>query len=53
MCIVCESTCSDYRSYDNSRHYTCKKHQAEIEEKQKLVPGSELRKKHAVKKKEI
>jgi len=38
MCIVCESILSDYRSYDLSRHY--KKHQAEIEEKQKLVPGS-------------
>ena len=50
MCIVCESTLSDYRRYDLSRHY--KKHQAEIEEKQKLVPGSELRKDYVVKKKE-
>ena len=50
MCIVCESTLSDYRSYDLSRHY--KKHQAEIEEKQKLVSGSELRKDYVVKKKE-
>jgi len=50
MCIVCESILSDYRSYDPSRHY--KKHQAEIEEKQKLVLGSELPKEYVVKKKE-
>ena len=50
MCIVCESTLSDYRRYGLSRHY--KKHQAEIEEKQQLVPGSELRKAYVVKKKE-
>ena len=29
MCIVCESTLSDYRSYDLRRH--CRKYQAEIE----------------------
>ena len=50
MCIVCESTLSDYRRYDLSRHY--KKHQAEIEEKQKLMPRSELWKDYVVKKKE-
>ena len=50
MCTVCESTLSDYRSYDLSRHY--RKHQAEIEEKQKLVPCSELRKDYVIKKKE-
>ena len=51
MCIVCESTLSDYRSCDLSRHF--KKHQAEIEEKQKLVPRSELRKDYVANKKEI
>ena len=49
MCVVCKSTLSDYRNYDLNRHY--KKHQAEIEEKQKLVLGSELRKDYVVKKK--
>ena len=51
MCVVCESTLSDYRSYDLSRHY--KKHQAEIEEKQKLVSGSELRKYCALRKRKL
>ena len=41
---------SQITEVDLSRHY--KKHQAEIEEKQKLVPGSEIRKEHVVKKKE-
>ena len=50
MCIVCESTLLDCRRHDLSRHY--KKRQAEIEEKQKLVPGSDLRKDYVVKKKE-
>ena len=34
MCTVCESTLSDNRSYDLSRHY--KKHQAKTEEKTKV-----------------
>ncbi|XP_076346237.1 general transcription factor II-I repeat domain-containing protein 2A-like isoform X1 [Tachypleus tridentatus] len=50
MCIVCESTLSENRRHDLSRHY--KKHQVEVEEKQKLMPGSELRKEYVVKKKE-
>ncbi|XP_068229613.1 SCAN domain-containing protein 3-like [Palaemon carinicauda] len=50
MCIVCESTLSDNRRHDLGRHY--KKHQVETEEKQKLVPGSVLRKEYVVKKKE-
>ncbi|XP_068201631.1 zinc finger MYM-type protein 6-like [Palaemon carinicauda] len=50
MCIVCESTLSDNRRHDLSRHY--KKHQLQIEERQKLVPGSVLRKEYVVKKKE-
>ncbi|XP_076311275.1 SCAN domain-containing protein 3-like [Tachypleus tridentatus] len=50
MCIVCESTLSDNRRHDLSRHY--KKHQVEVKEKQKLMPGSELHKEYVVKKKE-
>ena len=42
MCIVCETTFSGNRRNDLSRHY--KKHQAEIEGKLKLLPGSDLRK---------
>ena len=34
MCIVCESTLSDYRRYDLSRHY--KKHQADKADKENL-----------------
>ena len=49
MCIVFESTLSDNTRHDFSGHN--KKHQVEIEEKLKLVPGSELRKKFVVKKK--
>ena len=48
MCIVFESTLSDNTRFDFSGHH--KKHQVELEEKQKLVPGSELRKTYAVKK---
>ena len=50
MCIVCETKFSDNRRNDLSRHY--KKHQAEIEGKLKLLPGSDLRKEYVAKKKE-
>ena len=50
MCIVCETTFSDNRRNDLSRHY--KKHQDEIEGKLKLLPCSDLRKKYVAKKKE-
>ena len=50
VCIIFESTLSDNTRHDLSGHY--KKHQVEIEEKQKLVHGSELRKTYVVKKKE-
>ena len=49
MCIVFESTLSDDKRHEFSRHY--EKHQVGIEEKHKLVPGSELLKKYVVKKK--
>ena len=49
MCIVFENIISDNTRHDFSRHY--EKHQVEIEEKQKLVPGSDLQKKYVVKKK--
>ena len=45
------STLSNNRRRDISRHY--EKHQGEIEEKQKLVPCSELRIEFLVKKKRI
>ena len=51
MCIVFESTLSDNKRHDFSGHY--EKHQVEIEEKLNFVPGSELQKKHVVKKKRI
>ena len=38
MCIVFESTLSDNTRHDLSEHY--ENNQVEIEEKQKLVPGS-------------
>ena len=50
LCIVCENTLSDNRRHDLNRHY--KKHQAEVEEKLKLVHGSELRKEYVIKKKD-
>ena len=49
MCIVFESTLSDSTRHDISGHH--KKHQVEIEEKQKLVPGSESLTKYVIKKK--
>ena len=50
MCIVCETTFSDNRRNDLSRHF--KKHQAEIKGKEKLLPSSDLRKEYVAKKKE-
>ena len=49
MCIVLKSTLSGNTRHILSGHY--ENHQVEIEEKHKLVPGSELRKKNVVKKK--
>ena len=51
MCIVFESTLSDNTRHDFSGHY--KKHQVKIEEKRKLVAGSELQKTYVAKKKRI
>ena len=50
LCIVCEINFSEYWRYDLSRHD--EKHQAKIQEKETLVPGSKLRKGYVVKKKE-
>ena len=49
MCIVFGRTLSDDTRHDLSGH--CKKHQVEIQEKHKSLPGSELRKRYVVKKK--
>ena len=46
MCIVFESTLSDNTRHDFSGHY--KRHQVEIKEKLKFLPGSEFEKKENI-----
>ena len=49
QCALFFKALSDNTRNDFSGHY--KKHQVDTEEKQKLVPGSEMRRKYVVKKK--